>query len=148
MQGLRGILFALLVACQPALIPPPSDADARGLLSRAVELAHAGDLDGLCAIGGGNCERLLADAGNPPEEEPWIIGTRTQQPTETTHGGVVLEICGRDDSGDLYYSEMLVSTNLDGELFAIEPVYWAGITIAEGPVVGGQVGEDLALRCA
>lgn len=116
-------------------------------MARASELAHAGDLDGLCAIGGGNCERFLAEAGDPPEEDPWVVGTRIHQPTQSTHGGVVLEICGRHDSGALYYSEMIVSTNLDGELFAIEPVYWAGITIAEGLVVGGQIGQDLALRC-
>jgi len=52
----------------------------------------------------------------------------------------VLEICGRYDDGVLYYSEMIVSPDLDGELFAIELVYWAGMLIADDATVGGARG--------
>lgn len=130
------------------MAPPSSEAEARAFLDHAVELAQAGDFAGLCAIGGGNCGTFLDEVGRDvPEEHPWIVGTRIQAPTTTTHGGVVLEMCGHDSTGQLYYSEMVVSYAQDDHLIAIEPVYWAGILIADGPDVGSHIGQEMTSRC-
>ena len=114
------------------------------VLDRAIALATAEDVDALCAIGAGNCESILNDAGRDvPEVPPRIIGTRIHPSTENSIGGVVLELCGTLDSGDAYYTEMLVFRDLirgggiDG-LHAIEPIYWSGIGIADDRDVGGE----------
>ncbi len=59
----------------------------------------------------------------------------------------MLEICGRDDASDAYYSEMVVFYATGNELIAIEPVYWAGIRIADDRDVGENIGVDPASRC-
>ena len=61
------LVFALLVPACSAGAPPagmiPTVDEARGMLDRVVGLARAGDFDGLCALGDGNCGRHLETAG-------------------------------------------------------------------------------------
>ena len=139
-------LLTLVLGCQSALVPPPSLAEAEGLLRQAITDARAGQFDALCKLGGGSCERILGEAGRlAPRSAPRVVGSRIQQPTQTRHGGVVLEICGVTDAGGVYYSEMVVFRDND-RLLAIEPVYWSGYGIADDLNVGPRVG-DPAERC-
>ena len=140
------MVMTLAVGCTPAMVPPPTLAQAQALFAQAVKDAQAGRYDALCAVGGGNCKRILNEAGNVPDAAPRIVGHRVQQPTSTRHGGIVLEICGKTNTGDPYYTEMVVFRDTDDRLIAIEPVYWSGYGIADGPIVGPTVG-DPAARC-
>jgi hypothetical protein len=153
-RGVRRLILlavALAVAgCGADPGSPPTEAEARAFLDRVVTLAQAGDFDALCAIGAGNCESILEEAGREvPNGLPRIVGTRTLPSTETSIGGVVLELCGTLDSGDPYYSEMLVFRDLirtggiDG-LHAIEPIYWSGMGIADDLVVGDDPIDPVA----
>ena len=63
-------------------------------------------------------------------------------------GGYVLELCGQDLDGDPYYSEVLVFRDVAGELRAIEPLYWMGITIADDDSVGREPDAACDERCA
>ena len=152
--SLIGVALAVLTGCSsaPSFGPVATEAEARAFLDRAVELAMAGDFAGLCAIGGGNCEHFLEDAGRDvPAQPPTSVGIRHPDQTERSAGGVVLELCGTHDSGEPYYSEMLVFRDLVrtgglGGLHAIEPIYWSGMLIADDLTVGGE-GVDAAERC-
>lgn len=142
-------LSVMAVGCLPAtLVPAPTVLEARAFLNQAIADAQAGRFDALCAVGGGNCERILDEARRPaPQAAPRVVGTRIHQPTSSEHGGVVLEICGQFDSGDAYYTEMVVFRD-NGQLRAIEPVYWSGYGIADDGNVGDKIGGDAAQRCA
>jgi hypothetical protein len=67
-----------------------------------------------------------------------VIGIRAIQPDTTgdvrSSGGLVLELCG-ESQGETYYTEMLVFRE-NGELRAIEPVYWSGFRVAQDSTVG------------
>jgi hypothetical protein len=116
--------------------PPPNGAEAEAFLDRIVGTAQGGDFAELCAMGGGNCERILERAGRDvPEAPPRIVGSRLLTATDRTLGGVVLELCGVHDSGETYYTEVLVE-RANGELLAIEPIYWSGFAIAGDNTVG------------
>ena len=107
------------------------------MLDRVVSLAGAGDFEGLCALGDGNCGRHLETAGRDaiPPDPPTVVGTRVI-PTTTTSGdqmhlgGVVLILCGVDANGEHYDSEMLVFHSGHG-LQVINPVYWGTTRIAD-----------------
>lgn len=138
----------LAVACEAIEpVPAPSIEDAQGLLHEAEMLAQAGKWDELCELGAGNCERLLDDAGRPaPAALPDVVGTRVQSATTGRHGGVVLEMCGVRDSGERYYTEVLVFRD-DGDLRAIEPIYWSGYVIAEDGQAGLRIGTSADEDC-
>jgi hypothetical protein len=117
---------------------PPTRGEAEALLRRAIALAADGDFEGLCAMGGGHCERFLDSYGRDvPEVAPDVVGARTLPTVGEQVGGVVLELCGRLDSGARYYTEMLVFRS-GGELLAREPVYWSGTEIADDADVGDE----------
>jgi hypothetical protein len=146
------IVLSVLAGCDlPVPTPPlPSEAEAREYFATVVTLATTGDFEGLCSIGGLNCEEFLDEDGrDPPTAMPWIVGVRNRLQTPTQLGGVIVEICGRKDDGALYYSEMLVFHDaLDGNrLKAIEPVYWASIRIPEGQNVGSHIDFDPESKC-
>ena len=148
------MLLTLVAACTTQQPPPPSEAEARALLDEIVETALSRDFDALCAVGGGSCESFLADPGgrDVPSDRPTVVGTRfvdqqTSGPRPRT-GGYVLELCGQDLDGDPYYSEVLVFRDLAGELRAIEPLYWMGITIADDDAVGREPGPASDDWCA
>lgn len=115
----------------------PTVNEAEAFLVQVVTLAQRGDFEALCAIGDGNCERGLEMAGRDrvPLAPPAVIGVRivptTRSGDQTSAGGVVLEMCGRDAVGEPYHSEMLVFRDR-GSLRAINPIYWGNTTIAEG----------------
>ena len=110
-------LTVLVVACSSGAPPAgtiPTVEEAHGFLDQVVELAQAGDFDGLCAIGDGNCMDHLEDAGRDavPPDPPTVVRTGTVPTTssgdQTSLGGIVLVLCGIDGHGDHYDSEMLV----------------------------------------
>ena len=128
-----------LAACAPVGEPAPSEIEARAFLDEMVALASAGQFDAMCARGAGSCARILEDAASPPPTDPpAVVGNRTIQPDTTgdvrSSGGLVLELCG-ENRGEIYYTEMLVFRE-NGELRAIEPVYWSGFRVAQDGTVG------------
>jgi hypothetical protein len=142
----RILLLALAVlvpACSSGAPPAgtmPTVEDARGMLDRAVTLARAGDFEGLCSLGDGNCRRQLEMVGRDaiPPDPPTVVGTRTI-PTTTSAGdqmhlgGVVLILCGIDADGEHYDSEMLVFHGGNG-LEIINPVYWGTTRISDSAI--------------
>jgi hypothetical protein len=131
--------MSLLAACAPVGEPVPSEVEARAFLDEVVALASAGQLEAVCALGASSCARILDGAASaPPQDPPTVVGIRTIQPDLTgdvrSSGGLVLELCG-ENRGETYYTEMLVFRE-DGELHAIEPVYWSGYRVAQDGTVG------------
>lgn len=151
--GLRTVLsIAILVAisaCGPgrpqANTAEPTIAEAQAFLAQVVALAQRGDFEGLCAIGDGNCERHLDQAGREavPRQPPAVVGVRflptTQTGDQVSIGGVILEMCGRDATGKPYHSEMLVFRD-GSSLRAINPVYWGNTGIAAGNTTRASIG--------
>jgi len=95
------------------------------------------DFAALCSVGGGNCEQILAVAGEDavPEQRPVIVGTfllpdEQIDPETRSLGGRVVVLCGTDARGRDFRTEVLVFFDDEGELRAIEPVYWSGNRIA------------------
>ena len=138
------MLAALLAACTPTPEPLPTEAEALALFQEAFQRAQAEDFSGLCELGGGNCQRILEAAGRDvPREDPEVVVLRALQPSTNRSGGIVLGICGSLNTGEPYYTEMLVFRDrgrqggLEG-LHAIEPVYWSGVAIADDSEVGGE----------
>jgi hypothetical protein len=123
---------------------PPTEASARVYLATVVAIVQTGDLSHLCDLGSGTCRHILAN-GDPaavPRTEPIVVGTRVITPTRTPAGawdvgGRVLELCGRDGLGHLYYSEMLVFSD-GSKLTSTVPVYWLGFRIASSPTTGSE----------
>jgi hypothetical protein len=140
---IAGLIVALtLLACDAVGADrQPTVAEAQGYLERVVALAKAHDFDGLCAIADGNCRVALDFAGrdNVPADPPTVVGTRfvptTTNGNTTSVGGVVLELCGSNASGTPYRSEMLVF-RYDGQLSAINAVYWQNVGVSSGGVDG------------
>lgn len=131
---------------------PPSADQAQAFLHQVVDTAKSGDFTALCDLGGGSCQDYLDLEGGRqvPEAAPVIVGDRVIQPTGTDAGrvgGRVLELCGRTDSGDLYYSEMLVFFDHNGELRGIEPEYWMGIRISDGNTAGQHINGVVPSTC-
>jgi hypothetical protein len=137
------LLLVLAVAACTSAGPPagtiPSVEDAQRHLDEIVRLARAGDFEGMCALGDGNCERILEMTGRDavPPDPPDIVGTR-MVPTTTSDGqhsfgGIVLVLCGIDGRGERYDSEMLVFNDGNG-LRSINPVYWSQTRIAAQPL--------------
>ena len=106
-------------------------------------LAEQGEFDALCAAGGGNCEAVLADAGEDavPSVRPNIVDT-FELPTHDTgdgtmRGGLVVVVCGVDARDRSFRTEMLVFR--DGNpLRVIEPVYWSGMGVATSTVTNSK----------
>jgi hypothetical protein len=142
MIHLRLPLFLVLAVAACTSGPPagtiPSVAEAQRHLDEIVRLARAGDFDGMCELGDGNCENTLEIVGRDavPRERPKVVGTRTVPTTtadgQQSRGGIVLVLCGIDGRGAPYDSEMLVFNDGNG-LRAINPVYWSRTRIASSP---------------
>lgn len=152
---MRAVVVAALalVACAPAVpAQPPTAAEAAGFLDEVVRVARSGDMAALCELGGGSCEDLLEQPGRDvPATAPSIVGGRTIRPTSDGEGGrvggYVLELCGTGADGARYSSEMLVFRDFHGALRGIEPVYWAGIRIADDGQAGEHLNDDPAPEC-
>ncbi len=142
------ILLFLVASCQSGTNADrvPTRDEAVTLLDQAVRLARAGNFVGLCQLGGGNCEDVLATAGREavPLEAPTVVGDFALSPTPLGNGGVdvggrVLVLCGSDARSRPYRTEMVVFFR-NGSLKAIEPIYWSGMTIGASaiPVTASQ----------
>lgn len=136
------LLVVAVAACGSQLPGPPTFEEANAYLARVVELAQAGDFEGLCAIGDLNCEEHLRDAGRDsvPPEPPTVVSSTVipprQEGDQHSVGGRVLVLCGHDARGEQYVSEMLIFRD-GSDLRAITPVYWGSVGISPNPV-----GED------
>ncbi len=146
--GIPLVAIAVVVLACSSGAPPagtiPTVGEARGFLDQVVALAQAGDFDGLCAVGDGNCRRHLEDAGRDavPPGPPTIVMTETIPTTsaggQRSFGGMVLVLCGINGHGDHYDSEMLVFHDGNG-LRAINPVYWGRTRIAGSPATEERI---------
>lgn len=132
------VAACVAVACNPPGATVPSRAETEAFVGDIVELARAQDFEALCARGGGNCEHILETAGRDavPSEPPLIVSvvevpTRPRADGSSQLGGQVVTVCGVDRHGRPYRTEMLVFDSGDG-VKAIEPVYWSGISLADG----------------
>jgi hypothetical protein len=133
------VIASLLGACGGTYVPPPppSDADARAYLNAVVDVARAGDPTALCALGGGNCERALREAGGTaavPAGRPVVVGSVAIQPSRRADGGWdtggrLLFVCVADAQVGSVETDMLVFRDDAGRLISIEPVYWSGVQI-------------------
>ena len=136
------LLLVLAVAACTSDRPPagtiPTIEEAQRHLDEIVRLARAGDFERMCALGDGNCERILEMAGRDavPPDRPTVVGTRTVPTTSSngqqSFGGVVFVLCGIDGRREHYDAEMLVFHDGNG-LRAINPVYWSRTRIASSP---------------
>jgi hypothetical protein len=122
----------------------PTEAAARAFLDRLVASAMARDLDGYCQVAGSMCTDIAQEVGGMaaiPQTRPLVAGTRViptrGNETAGISGGQLLVLCGTDGLGRQYRTEMLVSVNYDGSLYAINGVYWGGGNLA----VSGDTGD-------
>lgn len=131
----------------PTPPPPPSLEDAQSLLDDLVEAGIARDFARLCGLAASDtCQDLLeGHEGLVPAAAPAIVQTDVYEPEPAgngfTGGGVLFVLCGTDAAGDPFESELLVSRNLDGTLFAIPAVWWTGTRVivgADSADVGGE----------
>jgi len=153
-------IAALVSACGilSAETPPQAPAidEAEAFLDQLIEAGIARDFDRLCDLAGtAMCTDLLE--GNEdlaPTERPDVTAVAVHEPLRTadgfTSGGVHFVLCGQDAAGSPFESEVLVSQDHDGGLFAISSVWWTGTGVSflesEGTV---EVGEPspAADRC-
>ncbi|HEX2765890.1 MAG TPA: hypothetical protein VHR55_04540 [Candidatus Limnocylindria bacterium] len=134
---------------------PPSLEVARWLLDDLVEAGIARDFARLCGLAASDtCEHLLEGHEDlAPAAAPTIVQTDVYPPESAgngfTGGGVLFVLCGTDAAGAPFESELLVSRNLDGTLFAVPAVWWTGTRVivgADPADVGGEPAPDQG-RC-
>ena len=135
----------------------PSLEEATAMLGRLASYAQAGDFDGLCAVGDGNCRRALNQVGetSAPDEPPTVLGSRVvdADPAVGSFPGRVLGLCGLDGNGRVYRSEILVFRDAGGSLRVVNPVFWNNTSIAGGreslgsPAPSPPVDVELAAGC-
>ena len=130
------------MACGSATRTPPTEAESRAYLAQVVGVVLSRRLDDLCTYGSGTCDQVLRDTdpGAVPNQPPLVIGSRLLAPSRAVDGsplagGMILELCGLDGRGRVYYSEILVFRERD-RLIGKEPVFWIGLRIATDAVVG------------
>jgi hypothetical protein len=141
------LLGACGIIASESLPEPPSEADARAFLGRVVDAALARDLDRMCAIAGSICDSVAEDSGGlaaVPNDPPIVAGARLIPNRGTTTGGTaggrLLVLCGTDGLGRPYRTEMLVSRDPDGSLYAINGVFWSGAGLAVANDTGSPSG--------
>lgn len=122
--------------------PPPSEAEARQLLSQVVDRVVGGRVDSVCELASGTCPAELreTDPATFPRVGPTVLGSEAIQPSIRSDGnwdlgGLILKLCGRDGEDNPYYSEMLVFRDPQRGLIAINALYWLGSRVARSPVV-------------
>lgn len=127
----------------------PTESAARAFLARLVDRAQAHDLVGFCQVAGSMCESFAEESGGiaaiPPK--PPIIAATRLIPTRRSGdamlgGGRLLVLCGIDGFGKPYRTEMLVSVDYNGALFAINGVYWSGAGLAISQTTDGPTGGE------
>jgi uncharacterized membrane protein len=133
---------SVLAACS-SVAPIPDRSEASAFVEHLYPLAEQGEFDALCAAGGGNCEAVLADAGEDavPSVRPNIVDT-FELPTHDTgdgtmRGGLVVVVCGVDARDRSFRTEMLVFRD-GNQLRVIEPVYWSGMGVATSTVTNSK----------
>jgi hypothetical protein len=141
------VLLSLLAGCGAlAATPPPApeEADARARLDRLIDSARAGDFERFCELAASpTCERLLDGVEDlVPEHRPRLALSTVYQPVQHANGyssgGVLFVVCGSDAEGREFESEVFISQNADGSLFATAPVWWTGTRVAiDDPAAGG-----------
>jgi hypothetical protein len=150
--AIAGAIGSCAASFMPA--PPPSEDEARQYVAQAVRLAQAGEFERLCAMGAGNCEEILDQAGrdNVPVDPPTIVriyAVPNQRHADGSWsvGGQMVELCGTDLRGAEYRTQMLVFRDHSGRLISIEPIYWSGIRVITGGPSVTVPGSSPAFDC-
>jgi hypothetical protein len=133
------LVVANLGACaQPAVtVAPaehPTDGQAREYLSRVSAMADAGNVEGVCKFGTGNCLRLAETLGarhSRPAGPPTVVASlevpdAVNSDGSVVQGGRLLLVCGMSDKGVPYRSSMLFFGSSNDSFTVIEPLYWVG----------------------
>ena len=140
--GRSAIVVALTAAVAACSSPPPveqpptppvTESDARALLEQIETVVASGELSNFCAEFAANAT-MCADSmevvgpdGPLPAGPTEIVDTR---PTED--GSLVVSLAGKLDSGGAYDSDIEI-VRTDGDLAAVNPVYWEDREIVIGP---------------
>jgi len=116
---------------------PVTEAEARAHLDRAVRAALAHDFDGMCALNGSvfNCRTDL-DAGDRdtvPTAAPTTVAARyTEKQSDDGTPGWILTVTGQNGRGKPYSTEVMVFRDHEGNLAAINIVWWSGNRLVLG----------------
>lgn len=132
-------LTAALAACsspppveQPPT-PPVTEADARALLEQIEAVVASGELSNFCAEFAADttmCADSMEAVGSEgplPAGPAEIVDTRP-----TDDGSLVVGLAGTLDSGVAYDSDIEI-VRTDGDLAAVNPVYWEHRELVIGP---------------
>lgn len=138
--GLVAMLLAVawLVLYEPfASHEPVTEAEARAFLSRAVDVGRARDFDALCRLNGSveNCEFDLDQGAREtvPETPPTSVAAHyAPKGNGNDTPGWVLTVRGRDGRGQPYDTEVMVFRDDDGDLTAVNVVWWSGARLIVG----------------
>lgn len=110
-------------------------AEAEGLLARAVRLARAGDLTGLCrsvADAPGPCRSILdytrSKAWVPGVDAPVVVEVRRYPGSDHGEATLVLRVAGSRADSSHYETDFPVIRNETGAVKGIAPVYWSGMS--------------------
>lgn len=132
------LALAWLVVREPfAASKPVTEAEARAFLDRAVGLGRARDFEGLCALNGSvaNCEFTLDQGAREtvPDEKPTSVHAYfAPEGDGNDTPGWVLTVRGRDGRGQSYDTQVMVFRDDEGDLTAINIVWWSGARLIVG----------------
>lgn len=112
----------------------PTVAEAQALLQEAVQLAEAGDIDGLCelTIAEAGCTDTVTNVGPLPRgEAPAIVESRVIEQQSRGDGEVpasrIIGVC----LGDRYTELMVLRVRSTGSAEFVNPVYWSGYSVSD-----------------
>lgn len=111
-----------------------TEGQARAYFDRIVAAARTGDFDAMCNLNGAppNCQLMLDVAGRDrvPADPPRV--SRARYASELDTPGWLLVVEGLDGRARPYSTQVLIFRDDEGELKAINAVYWSGATVSDG----------------
>ncbi len=123
--------------------------EATTIVDQAFDSSQRESLVSLCVLGGSelSCQSMWRNLGEwnaVPERYPEIIGTRVLEDQKldsgnVSRGGFVLELSGMDGLGREYRTDFLIFDEGEGNLVALNPVYWSGVSVGHAPSDGQAV---------
>ena len=110
-----------------------TEAEARAYLDRIVVAARVHNFDGMCNLNGAppNCRIMLDITGRDrlPADPPRV--TQTHYESEGDTPGWLLVVEGVDGLDKPYSTEVFIFRDDEGNLKAINAVYWSGATVSD-----------------
>ena len=141
-----GVAFGSSTTRDPASITVTEVSE---VLAQAYESVKDQDIDSLCELGGSrsNCFNAWRNLGGwdaAPTQMPEIVGDEVLPDRDLGHGGVsrggrLLTVTGTNGLGADYRTEFLVFDEGDGNLVALNPVFWSGVSVGHFSANGTDV---------